>query len=116
MLTVEHVDLKYGAAQVLWGVDLGAERGKVTCLLGRNGVGKSSLLRGIVGHQAICGGDITWDGQSIVRMPAFERARRGIAYVPQGREIFPLLTVRENLESGFAAIREGKRVIPEEVF
>ena len=85
MLTVEKVDLKYGAAQVLWGVDLTAERGKVTCLMGRNGVGKSSLLRGIVGHQAICGGRILWDGTDISRMPSFERARRGIAYVPQGR-------------------------------
>src|ERR1044071_2415723 len=105
MLTVQSVDLKYGAAQILWGINLSAERGKVTCLMGRNGVGKTSLLRGIVGHQAISSGKILWDGQDISKMPSFERARRGIAYVPQGREIFPLLTVKENLESGFSAIR-----------
>jgi len=116
MLTVDHVDLKYGAAQVLWGVDLTAERGKVTCLMGRNGVGKTSLLRGIVGHQAICGGQILWDGENIAKMPSFERARRGIAYVPQGREIFPLLTVRENLESGYSAIRGRGKGVPDEVF
>jgi urea transport system ATP-binding protein len=116
MLTVEKVDLKYGAAQVLWGVDLTAERGKVTCLMGRNGVGKTSLLRGIVGHQAICGGRILWDGEDISRMPSFERARRGIAYVPQGREIFPLLTVKENLESGFSAIQGRGKGVQDEVF
>jgi len=117
MLAVEQVDLKYGAAQVLWGVGLTAERGKVTCLLGRNGVGKTSLLRGIVGQQPIAGGRISWDGEDIARLPSFERARRGIAFVPQGREIFPLLTVRENLESGFSAIRgRGRKAIPEEVF
>ena len=116
MLTVEKVDLKYGAAQVLWGVDLAAERGRVTCLMGRNGVGKTSLLRGIVGHQAICGGKILWDGQDISKMPSFERARRGIADVPQGREIFPLLTVKENLESGFSAIRGRGKGVQDEVF
>jgi urea transport system ATP-binding protein len=101
---------------VLWGVDLRAERGKVTCLMGRNGVGKTSLLRGVVGHQAICGGKILWDGEDISRMPSFERARRGIAYVPQGREIFPLLTVKENLESGFSAIRGRGKGVQDEVF
>jgi urea transport system ATP-binding protein len=116
MLNVEQVDLRYGAAQVLWGVSLAAERGRVTCLLGRNGVGKTSLLRGIVGHQAISGGRILWDGDDISRLPSFERARRGIAYVPQGREIFPLLTVKENLESGYSAIRTGPKTIPDEVF
>src|SRR4051812_43511863 len=116
MLTVEKVDLKYGAAQVLWGVNLTATRGQVTCLMGRNGVGKTSLLRGIVGHQAICGGRILWDGEDIARMPSFERARRGIAYVPQGREIFPLLTVKENLESGFSAIQGRGKGVQDEVF
>ena len=116
MLSVENVDLSYGAAQVLWNVSLRAEKGRVTCIMGRNGVGKTSLLRGIVGRQPIRSGRILWDGADIAQLPSFERARRGIAYVPQGREIFPLLTVKENLESGFAAIRAGRREIPNEVF
>jgi urea transport system ATP-binding protein len=116
MLSVENVDLKYGAAQVLWDVSLKAEPSKITCVMGRNGVGKTSLLRGIIGHQPISGGKIMWEGRNIAGLPPFERARRGLGYVPQGREIFPLLTVRENLESGYAAIRGGKREIPDDVF
>jgi len=116
MLSVQNIDLKYGAAQVLWNVSIEAQQGQVTCILGRNGVGKSSLLRGIIGHQAISKGSILWQGKNIASLPPFERARRGIAYVPQGREIFPLLTVKENLESGYAALRGRKKEIPDEVF
>lgn len=116
MLKAEAVDLSYGASQILWGVSMDAEAGQVTCVLGRNGVGKTSLLRGLVGHQPICGGRVMWKGEDISKLAPFERARAGIAYVPQGREIFPLLTVKENLEVGYAAIRQGKREIPDEVF
>ncbi len=116
MLTVESIDLHYGAAQALRGVSVAAERGRITCVLGRNGVGKSSLLRAIVGHQPVSSGRILFDGQDITRMKSHERARCGIAYVPQGREIFPLLTVRENLETGFARLERGKRKVPEELF
>ena len=116
MLTVESIDLHYGAAQALRQVSVAAERGKITCVLGRNGVGKSSLLRAIVGHQAVSGGRILFDGQDITRLRAYERARRGIAYVPQGREIFPLLTVRENLETGYARLPREERRISEELF
>jgi len=116
MLSVENVDLKYGAAQVLWNVSLTALPGQVSCIMGRNGVGKTTLLRGIVGHQPIASGRIVWEGKDVAKLAPFERARRGIAYVPQGREIFPLLTVKENLESGYAALRGGKRRIPDEVF
>jgi urea transport system ATP-binding protein len=98
-------------------VSVTAEVGKITCVLGRNGVGKSSLLRAIVGHQPVSAGKVVLDGQDITRMKAHERARRGIAYVPQGREIFPLLTVRENLETGYARLPRDKRtVVPEELF
>jgi urea transport system ATP-binding protein len=116
MLEVKNVDLHYGAAQALRDVSIVVEPGKVTCVLGRNGVGKTSLMRAIIGHQPISGGEILWEGRDITRMPPFERARRGIAYVPQGREIFPLLTVKENLETGFAPLRRADRTIPDDIF
>ncbi len=116
MLNVEAIDLFYGAAQALRGVSVTAAAGRVTCVLGRNGVGKSSLLRAVVGHQSIRAGRIQWGDEEISRLAPHVRARKGIAYVPQGREIFPLLTVRENLETGFAAAPSGERYTPDEVF
>jgi urea transport system ATP-binding protein len=116
MLTIENVDLYYGASHALRRVGLVARAGEVTCILGRNGVGKTSLLRAIFGLQPIRGGRIEWEGEAIDGLPPHERARRGLALVPQGREIFPRLTVRENLETGFAAVRRELRSIPEEIF
>jgi urea transport system ATP-binding protein len=116
MLEVAGVDLYYGAAIALRGVSLRAAVGEVTCLLGRNGVGKTSLLRAITGAHPVSAGSIRWDGADITALPAYERARRGIASVPQGREIFPLLTVRENLETGFAVLPRGARRLPDEIF
>jgi urea transport system ATP-binding protein len=116
MLVAERVDLYYGAAQALWGVSLTARAGEVTALMGRNGVGKTSFLRAVVGEQPIAGGTIAFDGVSLGKMAPHERARLGIGYVPQGRDIFPLLTVKENLETGFAPLARGERSIPGEVF
>ena len=116
MLDVNAIDLHYGAAQALRGVSLKAEPGKVTCVLGRNGVGKTSLLRALVGQHPISKGSITFDGADITRLKPYERARAGIAYVPQGREIFPLLTVEENLETGFAPLKRAEREIPNDIY
>jgi urea transport system ATP-binding protein len=115
MLQVENVDVFYGAAQALYRVSLTAEPGSITCVLGRNGVGKTTLLRGIIGLHPVRG-RIAWNDEDITRYRPYDRARRGIAYVPQGREIFPLLTVRENLETGFATLPRGERTLPDEIF
>ena len=116
MLDVDAIDLQYGAAQALRSVSLKAELGKVTCVLGRNGVGKTSLLRALIGQLPVTRGTIRLDGTDITHLRPFERARKGIAYVPQGREIFPLLTVKENLETGFAPLPAASWNVPDDVF
>lgn len=116
MLNVEAINLYYGASHALRSVSMAAGKGKVTCVLGRNGVGKTSLMRSILGLQPIRTGSITWEGNDITNDAAHMRARQGIAFVPQGREIFPRLTVRENLETGFAPLARKNRFIPDEVF
>lgn len=116
MLEISNVNLFYGASQALKDVSIQAEKGAVTCILGRNGVGKTSLLSAIAGHQAIADGDILWEGKSIRSMPPYERARAGIAYVPQGREIFSQLTVLENLKTGFNCLPRSARFIDHEIY
>lgn len=116
MLEVTQIDLHYGAAQALRQVSLQAEIGEVTCVLGRNGVGKTSLMRAIIGHLPISSGSMTFEGQPLRGLAPEERARLGLAYVPQGREIFPLLTVKENLETGFAPLPRQDRDIPSDIF
>ena len=116
MLDVGKVDLHYGAAIALRQVSVTAAPGAVTCVLGRNGVGKTSLLRAITGAHPVSSGTIRWEGAEITRLPIYERARRGIAWVPQGRDIFPLLTVRENLETGFAVLARGARRVPDDIY
>ena len=116
MLEIVDVDLYYGAAVALRGVSLRAGVGEVTCVLGRNGVGKTSLLRAVMGAHAVTRGTIRWEGVEINRLPPYERARRGMAYVPQGRDVFPLLTVQENLETGFAVLPRRQRRIADEIF
>jgi len=116
MLSVQGIDLHYGASQALRGVSLSAETGQVTCVMGRNGVGKTSLMRAIVGQQAASAGKVIWEGDDITSLSPNERARRGIAFVPQGREIFPLMSVEENLRTGFAAVPRTLRHIQDETF
>ena len=116
MLQIEGIDLHYGASQALWRVSLTAVVGEITCVLGRNGVGKTSTLRAVVGQVRPSAGKIVWEGQDITGLSTVERARRGIALVPQGREIFPLLTVEENLQTGFGAVPRDQRKIPDHIF
>jgi len=116
MLEVNNIDLYYGASQALKKVSLQANKGEVCCLLGRNGVGKTSTLRAISGQQAISSGHILWEGRAIESLSIPDRARCGIAYVPQGREIFSQLTVQENLQTGFASLPRGERRIDSEVY
>ncbi|MBL9059664.1 MAG: urea ABC transporter ATP-binding subunit UrtE [Mangrovicoccus sp.] len=116
MLEVDRIDVFYGAAQALRAVSVAATPGKVTAVLGRNGVGKTTLMRAIVGRRSIGAGAIRWEGKDIARVRPDGRARAGIASVPQGREIFPLLTVQENLETGFSLLPRKERHVPDEVF
>jgi len=116
MLTANNIDLFYGASQALQSVSLQAKQGEITCILGRNGVGKSSLMQAIAGRHLPSAGEIIWDGKNITNMSAADRARKGIAYVPQGRQIFSQLSVLENLKSGYATLPRGERRIKNEIF
>ncbi len=116
MLSVDAIDLYYGASQALRRVSLTAKKGEVTCILGRNGVGKTSLLRAIFGLQPIRAGQIAWEDRELTGLSPYQRARAGLALVPQGREIFPRLTVAENLETGFALLPRGLRHVSDEIF
>jgi urea transport system ATP-binding protein len=114
-LNISKLDLHYGAAQALRGVSLEVDPGSITCVLGRNGVGKSSLLRAVMGLQPVSGGDIMLDGQHLLRMAPHQRVKAGLGYVPQGREIFPLLTVEENLRTGLTVLPRAERRIDPQV-
>ena len=117
MLQVTGLTLKYGQSEILHGIDLTARPGQVTAVMGTNGVGKTSLLKAIAGRHPFSGGQVRLDGRDLGRYSAAAAARAGIAYVPQGREVFPLLTVTENLMTGFACLPRGPaRVIPPRIY
>lgn len=116
MLSLENLTLHYGHSKILNGVSLDAALGKVTCVMGTNGVGKTSLIKAIAGVHPRSGGSVTLDGEDLGVLPPQVLAQKGIGYVPQGREIFPLLTVQENLETGFNCLPAKDRRVPDEVF
>ena len=115
MLEVKQLNVSYGASQALYDVDFHADLGEISCVLGRNGVGKTSLVRAIAGRHIASSGQILWNTAEIRQLDPAARAQQGIAYVPQGREIFARLTVAENLEIAFAAAPKGQRFIPDEI-
>jgi urea transport system ATP-binding protein len=116
VLTVRGLNQSYGGSHTLWDVDLDVPRGSRTCLMGRNGMGKTTLLKCIMGLLPCSSGEIEFDGTMLNRLTTESRARLGIGYVPQGREIFPQLTVEENLRVGLGVRRGGPRAIPPQVY
>jgi urea transport system ATP-binding protein len=116
MLHVEKLNQYYGESHTLWDVDLTVPQGRCTCLMGRNGVGKTTLLNCIMGLLPTRSGRIRLAGEEITRQAADRRASRGVGYVPQGRQIFPLLTVHENLSIGLSTGRNKQKKIPDLVF
>ena len=116
MLEIKSLNLNYGASQALRGVSLSAKQGEVTCVLGKNGVGKTTLLNAIMGLERISSGDILLDDKSINNEPAYARSRSGVALVPQGRDIFSQLTVEENLRIGLSGLPRPEKIIPSSLF
>ena len=116
MLEIQGLNQFYGESHTLWDVNLTLQAGSCTVLMGRNGVGKTSLLKSVMGLIAVRSGSIRFAGKELAGLPAESRPRLGIGYVPQGREIFPQLTVEENLRIGLGSRRDRKREIPERIF
>lgn len=115
MLEIQKIDSYYGESRVLHELSLSVPKGEIVGLIGRNGVGKSTTLKSIMGLIKTTGGSIMFDGQDIIKMPTYERVKKGIGYVPQGRDIFPYMTVQENLEMGLQPLG-GKGKIPEYIY
>jgi urea transport system ATP-binding protein len=116
MLETRNLTLHYSGSQILNGISMQSRQGEVSCVMGTNGVGKTSLMKAISGTHARSGGTVTLDGREVPVLPPHRLARMGIGYVPQGRMIFPLLTVRENLETGFACLPRTERGVPSRIF
>lgn len=116
MLEVENLDLHYGQSRILYEVSFQAPKGQITTLIGNNGVGKTSTLKAIAGRHPASAGTISVDGTPVRLTTAFQAANAGIAYVPQGREVFPMMTVEENLETGFACLPKADHHIPDHIY
>lgn len=116
MIRTEGLTLHYGGSQILYGIDMEALAGEVTCIMGTNGVGKTSLLKALAGTHPRSDGKVILDGEDVPRVPPQGMARRGLAVVPQGRMIFPLLTVTENMQTAFALLPKAEHRIPDEIY
>jgi urea transport system ATP-binding protein len=116
VLGIQTLNQSYGGSHTLWDVNLAVRAGSRTCLMGRNGMGKTTLLKCVMGLLPIDSGTMTFDGTELTRMPAEARARLGIGYVPQGRDVFSHLTVEENLRVGLGIRKRGPRAIPPRVY
>lgn len=116
MLEICNIDLKYGQSQILFDVSMSAEVGQITAVMGNNGVGKTSLLKAVSGRHPVAGGAVKIAGEQVPFASAFHAARSGIAYVPQGREVFPIMSVQENLETGFACLPKSEHQVPDAIF
>ena len=116
MLKAENLSLHYGSSKILHGVSISSFEGQISCLMGSNGVGKTSLLRLLSGTHKSTSGTYQLNEQNVTNFKAERLASMGVGYVPQGRMIFPLLTVRENLETGYACLKKEDRLIPEEIY
>lgn len=116
MLYVNDLTLHYGHSKILNGISMNALTGEITCVMGPNGVGKTSLIKAISGTHPRSGGTVSLDGEDLSVLPAHALAQKGIAIVPQGRDIFPLLTVKENLETGFACLPKEEHFVPDEIY
>lgn len=116
MIEIKGLNQFYGGSHTLWDIDMQIAKGSCTCLMGRNGMGKTTLLRCIMGLLPLTAGQILYDGQNLATLPTSSRARIGIGYVPQGREIFSQLTVEENLRTGLAVRKDKLKHVPEQIY
>lgn len=116
LLELTDVTVAYDQTPVLFGVNMAINKGEIACLLGRNGVGKTTLLRSVIGLNRVMSGGIVFDADEITKVPTYKRARYGISYIPQGREIIPYLSVLENLKLGMSASKQKLKKIPDEIF
>lgn len=116
MLDIRNIDLKFGQSQILFDVSMSAAVGQITAVVGNNGVGKTSLLKAISGRHPVASGQVMIAGEKVLLASAYHAARSGIAYVPQGREVFPMMTVLENLQTGFACLPKSDHLVPDTVF